>query len=504
MTNNGKNYMRTAITRKLTLAIAIGLLTGSMTVSAAGQPEIFCQSAGAKNDYDCTKKPAFQANQADIDSRLNALNNWLEDEEQALSTPLVATKNPDSEKLREKIKFNSQLLATELKLSKKLQRKGDLKGAFDKVNSYLASNPKDPNGWLLYGISLINQNKLDEAADVFSRLIQLYPESPEPYNNLAVVHARRGENDKAVEVLLQAFETHPSYAQVQTNLKAVYATLATQAYNRALNLDSTTQSRRANLGILDQVYNPTPTQIIIASSEQTPANNPAVVTSETAIKTSEKQPSELIIEERQVSEGRVPTVQVATTEATPTIEASKVETAPVAASKAETTLVVASKVETALVAASKIEIAPATAPAVVASAVSPEQNEVQTASATEIGDTLLSDKVRSELQQLITNWATSWSAQNVEAYLDFYTGEYSPDPKVTHKQWEWGRHKRISKPAFIKIEVSDISLAEAGNGRVRSVFRQTYQSDTYQDKVYKTLILALENGQWKITTESTL
>ncbi|WP_290705039.1 tetratricopeptide repeat protein [Amphritea sp.] len=485
MTNNGKNYMRTAITRKLTLALAIGLLTGSMTVSAAGQPEIFCQSAGSKNDYDCTKKPDFQANQADIDSRLNALNNWLEDEERALSTPLVSAENPDSEKLRKKIEFNSQLLATELKLSKKLQRKGDLKGAFDKVNSYLASNPKDPNGWLLYGISLINQNKLDEAADVFSRLVQLYPESPEPYNNLAVVHARKGENDKAVEVLLQAFETHPSYAQVQTNLKAVYATLATQAYNRALNLDSTTQSRRANLGILDQVYNPAPTQIIIASSEQTPAKPPSVVSSEAAIKTLEKQPSELIIEERQVSEGRVPAFQVVTTEANTTIEAPKIETAPVAAPK--------------------IETAPTTAPAVVASADTPEQSEVQTTSATEIGDTpLLSDKVRSELQQLITNWASSWSAQNVEAYLDFYTGEYSPDPQVTHKQWEWGRHKRISKPAFIKIEVSDISLAEAGNGRVRSVFSQTYQSDTYQDKVYKTLILALENGQWKITTESTL
>lgn len=482
MTNNGKNYIRTAITRKLTLAVAIGLLTGSMTVSGAGQPEVFCQSAGANNDYDCTKKSDFQANQADIDSRLNALNNWLEDEEQALSTPLVATKNPDSKKLREKIKFNSQLLATELKLSKKLQKKGDLKGAFDKVNSYLASNPKDPNGWLLYGISLINQNKLDEAADVFSRLIQLYPESPEPYNNLAVIHARRGENDKAVEVLLQAFETHPSYAQVQTNLKAVYATLATQAYNRALNLDSTTQNRRANLGILDQVYNPAPTQTIIASSVQTPAVSPSVLATETAVEASAKQPSELIIEERQISEGRVPAIQVAqpvpqlaTTEATPTVEASKVE------------------------------IAPATAPAVIASADSPEQNEVQTTSATEIGDTpLLSGKVRNELQQLITNWATSWSAQNVEAYLDFYTGEYSPDPKVTHKQWEWGRHKRISKPAFIKIEVSDISLAEAGNGKVRSVFRQTYQSDTYQDEVYKTLILALKNGQWKIATESTL
>lgn len=482
MINNGKNYIHTAITRKLTLAVAIGLLTGSMAVSGADQPESFCQNAGAKNDYDCTKAPEFQANQSDIDSRLKALNNWLEDEEQALTTPLVTTEKPDSDRLREKIKFNSQLLAAELKQAKKLQNKGDLKGAFTKVNSYLASNPKDPNGWLLYGISLINQNKLDEAADVFSRLVQLYPESPEPYNNLAVVHARKGENDKAVEVLLQAFETHPSYAQVQTNLKTVYATLATQAYNRALNLDSTAQSRRANLGILDQVYNPAPTQIIIAAAAQPPAVNKPVVIADTTNKASETQLSDLVIEERQVSEGSVPTIaaeqaatQVATTETSQTVEA-----APLKVPEIET-------------------------PAVVSSVESSTQNEPQTSSVAEAGNApLLSDAVRGELQQLITNWATSWSAQNVEAYLDFYTGEYSPDPKVTHKQWEWGRHKRISKPAFIKIEVSDISLAEAGNGKVRSVFRQTYQSDTYQDKVYKTLILAQENGQWKIAIETTL
>lgn len=449
MINNGKNYIRSVIIRKLRLAIVIGLLTGPMAVSGADQPENFCQSAGEKNAFDCAKTPEFQANQSDIDSRFNALNNWLDDEEQALTTPLVTTESPDSDKLRAIIKFNSQLLASELKQAKTIQQKGDLRGAFDKVNSYLASNPKDPNGWLLYGISLINQNKLDEAADVFSRLIQLYPESPEPYNNLAVVHARKGANDKAVEVLLQAFETHPSYAQVQKNLKAVYATLATQAYNRALNLDSTTQPHRATLGILDQVYNPIPAQTAIASSIQLSTASKPVAATDTATAIPEKQPSELVIEERHVSEGLVPTVEVeqpipevATTEATPAAETSN--------------------------------------------------------------QPFLSDDVRLELQQLIVSWATAWSAQNVEAYLDFYTAEYSPDPTVTHKQWIWDLKRRISKSDFIKVEVSNISLAEAGNDKIRSVFRQVYQSDTYQDKVYKTLIMAKENGQWKIISEASL
>jgi hypothetical protein len=282
-----------------------------------------------------------------------------------------------------------------------------------------------------------------------------------------VVHARKGENDKAVEVLLQAFETHPSYAQVQTNLKAIYAALASQAYNRALNIGSTTKIPRANLGILDQVYNPTPAQIIIAASEQTQAKNPSVVITETAIKTIEKQPSELIIEERLIADARIPSLasaqpdpQAATTVATPTVNKSTD---------------------------------------------SSEKNEKQLPRvAVPANEALLSDEVRNELQQLITNWASSWSAQNIETYLDFYTRQYSPSPKVTHKQWVWGRHERFSKPTEIKVEISDISLAEAGKGQVRSVFRQTYQSETYQDMVYKTLIFVRENGLWKITTEWTL
>ncbi|MDO6564423.1 tetratricopeptide repeat protein [Amphritea sp. 1_MG-2023] len=461
MTKNGIKTIRSATTQKLTLALAIGLLTGSVSVSAADQKDSFCQSAGAKNGYDCQKSQTFQASQLDIEAKLKELNRWMADEEKVQNASPIKKNLPESDKLRQKIEFNAELLASELKHAKTLQDKGDLKGAFDQVNDYLVSNPKDPNGWLLYGISLINQNKLKEAADIFSKLSHLYPDAPEPYNNLAVVYARQGDNDQAVEVLLEAFETHPSYAQVQTNLKAVYSALATQAYNRALDLDNK-QPARADLGILDQVYQPLSAQTLVAAAPQsTPQAAPQTVAVATTSVTSQPSvtvttPSELIIEERDKSQGTVP----ATITTEPAIVSAKQPITP------------------------NREVKPESHSNVVAG---------------------LSEPVRAEIQQIISNWASSWSAQDVSAYLNFYTDSYTPDAtNITHRQWVWGRQQRLSKPSFIKVVITDVSLAEAGEDKIRAVFRQRYQSNTYQDDVYKTLTLTQQNGAWKIQTETTL
>lgn len=242
--------------RVKTSVMMLGLLIALISVNAEAQKDNYCQSAGSGNDYDCTKTLSFPNDQTDLDAKLKALNSWLEDEQQTLSDDLMSVETPRSDKLRERIQFNSTLLAAELKRVKQLQSNGDENGASDQVNRYLAGHPRDPNGWLLYGISLINKNKPDDAAKIFNTLIKLYPEAPEPYNNLAAIYARQGDNEKAIELLQQAFETHPSYAQVQRNLKAVYAALAKEAYNKALDLDNGHSEPRISLGVLDQVYHP--------------------------------------------------------------------------------------------------------------------------------------------------------------------------------------------------------------------------------------------------------
>ena len=58
----------------------------------------------------------------------------------------------------------------------------------------------------------------------FSKLIEDYPELPEPYNNLAaLLRRRRASIDKARATLEMALRTNPSYATAHENLGDVYA-----------------------------------------------------------------------------------------------------------------------------------------------------------------------------------------------------------------------------------------------------------------------------------------
>ena len=496
--------------RALAPALAVSLLCGAVTLNAADTSDSFCQSAGAENNFDCSQSQNFQANQKDIDAKLTELNRWLQDEELSQKGTQANTSQPQSGKLKEKIAFNSQLLASELKQARKLQSQGNTQAAFDQVDNYLINNPKDPNGWLLYGTSLMNQNKLDAAADIFNKLIQLYPDSPEPYNNLAAVYARQGKNDQAVDTLLQAFDTHPSYAQVQANLKAVYATLATQAYNRALDLDKSSDPARANLAILDQVYQTpgaAPQAHISGSKPQTQQISETATPKQQTLVKPATEITEPVIEERDVSEGIVPVI-----DDKPVNETSVASTQKNDDKSESSTVAVVATTEPATTQTSISE--PATSEETTISEGSSSEQIVSKADSSEAAPVTgtaivqstseLTDQVNADIEVLINGWANAWSSQNVQDYLGFYTAQYSPSSEVTHEEWVWGRNKRLSKPTFIKVDISDISLAKMENDKIRSVFKQTYQSNTYKDSVYKTLIFTKENGTWKIMTETTL
>ncbi|MDD2844622.1 MAG: tetratricopeptide repeat protein [Rhodoferax sp.] len=110
--------------------------------------------------------------------------------------------------------------------------------ALAKVDSYLAGKPADPQMRFLKGVIQRNLDKPAEAIATFTLLTQDYPELPEPYNNLAVLYAGQGQYDKARQTLEMAIRTNPNYATAHENLGDIYVRLASQAYNKALLLDS--------------------------------------------------------------------------------------------------------------------------------------------------------------------------------------------------------------------------------------------------------------------------
>ena len=132
----------------------------------------------------------------------------------------------------------------------KLLKQGQQAQALEQVDKYLADKPKDAQGRFLKGLILTEMNRLNDAAAVFQKLTEDYPELPEPYNNLAVIYAQQKQYEKAKQALEMAIRTHPSYATAHENLGDIYSRLASQAYDKALQLDSSNTSAQTKLSMI--------------------------------------------------------------------------------------------------------------------------------------------------------------------------------------------------------------------------------------------------------------
>jgi hypothetical protein len=136
-----------------------------------------------------------------------------------------------------------------------LLQAGKLAQAQAKADQYLAAKPRDPQMRFIKGVILRDAGKTAEAIAAFTKLTEDYPELPEPYNNLAVIYASQSQYDKARSALEMAIRTNPSYATAHENLGDVYAKLASQAYNKALQLDAGNTGVQPKLTLIREVFN---------------------------------------------------------------------------------------------------------------------------------------------------------------------------------------------------------------------------------------------------------
>ncbi|HIV73154.1 MAG TPA: tetratricopeptide repeat protein [Candidatus Aquabacterium excrementipullorum] len=120
----------------------------------------------------------------------------------------------------------------------KLLASGKNAEALQKADQFLTAKPRDPMMRFLRGISLSQAGRTAEAITAFQKLTEDFPELPEPFNNLAVLYAQQGQYDKSRTALEMAIRTNPSYATAYENLGDVYAKLASQAYSKALQIDT--------------------------------------------------------------------------------------------------------------------------------------------------------------------------------------------------------------------------------------------------------------------------
>lgn len=184
----------------------------------------------------------------------------------------------------------------ELREINQLSEQGNQAAALERVNNYLSSNPKNAEAMFMRGVILVELGKRDDAIKAFTELTEKFPNLPEPYNNLAVLYADQGQYDKARKALESAIKTHPSYATAHENLGDIYARLASEAYDKALKLDTSNSRAQNKLAMITDLFGgkramprttttPTPTPATpspATPSVTPPANNAPAAQSPTA------------------------------------------------------------------------------------------------------------------------------------------------------------------------------------------------------------------------------
>jgi tetratricopeptide (TPR) repeat protein len=347
--------------------------------------------------------------------------------------------------------ITSPVFADELKDIATMADQGQQAAALERINAYLAANPKDPQGMFMKGIILVESGKRDDAIKTFTDLTEKYPNLPEPYNNLAVLYADAGQYDKAKKALETAIKTHPSYATAHENLGDIYARMASEAYDKALQLDTGNARAQNKLAMIKDLFGPG------ANSANSNAK---------------------------------PTMPAAKTNETTKVEKEKVEKVDVA--KVDT------KVES--VKPNKAGIMPIRPADKKVDKVEMVKAEPKAEAAKPMPAPASADDEKNVLGA-VDNWAKAWSAKDVDKYLASYADTFKPAKGESRSVWEKTRRERVSRPASINVNVSNqkVSLQTADAAKVS--FSQSYKADGKPINTFKTLLLKKVNGSWLIDEE---
>lgn len=329
-----------------------------------------------------------------------------------------------------------------------LYKKGDPAKALEKLDAYLAGKPKDVQGAkiaqarFLRGLILAEQGKTAEAIKVYVNLTEDYPELPEPYNNLAVLYASSNQLDKARAALEMAISTHPSYATAHENLGDIYAKMASQAYDKALQLDKGNATALTKLALVKEMF-----------SNSGKPNRPAVK-----------------------SDSGKAALTVPATPATPTPPA-----------KPEP-IVAPPKVEPAK--PEPVKPAIETKPAPEAKPAAPHKDKPETKQDAEVAVT-----------KSLNTWAKAWAAKNVAGYLAAYAKDFKVPGGESRSAWEKTRKERISRPKSIHVSIESPRVSFTDSEHASVTFRQNYKSDALSTSTMKTVVLTRVGDKWLIQQE---
>ena len=375
------------------------------------------------------------------------------------------------------------VLATELEDIYRLADEKKLNQAMERLEVFLEKNPRDAQARFLQGLIFTGKSKNDEAIRVFQALGEEFPDLPEPFNNLAVLYAERGEYEKARQALVNAIRILPNYATAHENLGDIYAKLASQAYAHALRVNNDNTYVNAKLELMKKLF----------VLPNTPAEESVSVSAPV------EQPGEFE-QAAFVEDPPAPasTVESASEETVPVEEVDdEVEAAEhaLSARPADDRAGVSEEVNRAEKAAGAPDPAADKAQKMV-------EAGLRYATPSEVKDPAASMVPEVAVEQTVRAWAEAWSAQQVANYLAFYSESFQLPSKFSNRRdWERYRYRVIRKAPSIRVTLTNLKVTMLDEGNARVTFVQDYWSPQYQDQVGKKIDLRKEGSVWKFVRE---
>jgi tetratricopeptide (TPR) repeat protein len=132
----------------------------------------------------------------------------------------------------------------------------DWASALSQLDARIKTNPRDVQAKFKRATILARLNRDDDAIEAFTELTQLYPELPEPYNNLAALYAKHGRYEEARVALETAVKANPSYGLAWENLGDLYLRMADSSYRRAQTLGHTSGPTQQRLADIEKIVSP--------------------------------------------------------------------------------------------------------------------------------------------------------------------------------------------------------------------------------------------------------
>ncbi|MGQ5522038.1 tetratricopeptide repeat protein [Chitinimonas sp. PSY-7] len=356
---------------------------------------------------------------------------------------------------------------------------GQAADALKLADQALLQKPRDARLRLLKGNALASLGRTSEAIQTYTALTNDYPNLPEPYNNLAALYAQQGQLDKARTTLQKALQTNPTYATAHTNLADVYAKLAAQAYEKALQRD------------------------VVERSQSTPARQPVPASSS----------AKLVLVQDLLSRNAAPSVSVAANSSPPVtkppssppvktpVQAQVSPPAPVSQPPAAVTQPVKPP----------IVVASATPPAkpVPTPVPPPPSKPVEKPPIKPVDKPTAIEKpadkpkeatdTEQQIHKSILAWADAWSDKRVSAYLASYAKNFKPSGQ-SRADWEQQRRDRINGAKKISVKLDKLRI-KLDDDRATVRFVQRYTSDRLDSSTGKTLILEKNGSRWLIVEE---